>query len=236
MFGVGDPDARGRTPVSWSPSRPPRPSKPGFVHRAEANMDVSLQAGLTLPVVLTQRLTLCGLTEQYLDEFTRLQYAPRVAEWLGGVQDPVPSWERQKEDTWRVMATFLGHWALRGCGQWALVETATGRLVGRAGLWFPEGWPGLEVGWLVDPDRWGEGFATEAGRAAVDVAFDSLDADEVISVTRPDNARSRRVMQKVGLTDSGTTVELRDHTQVLYRLTRLEWMADVHPATPDQEN
>ena len=47
------------------------------------------------------------------------------------------------------MAYFVGHWELRGFGQWALVEQATGELVGRAGLLQPEGWPGLEVGWLV---------------------------------------------------------------------------------------
>jgi RimJ/RimL family protein N-acetyltransferase len=44
------------------------------------------------------------------------------------------------------MAYFLGHWQLRGFGQWALVERETGALVGRAGLLRPEAWPGLEVG------------------------------------------------------------------------------------------
>ena len=48
------------------------------------------------------------------------------------------------------MAVFVGHWALRGYGLWAAEERCTGKFVGRIGLWNPEGWPGLEVGWLLD--------------------------------------------------------------------------------------
>lgn len=223
----GGAEEEGRTPAVRGEDPPPRPSKAGFVHRPAPHLDVPLRAGMVLPVVLTERLTMCGLTEPHLDDFTRIQFDARVAEWVGGLPDPVPPWAEQREETWRVMALFMGHWAIRGFGQWALVETATGRLVGRAGLWQPEGWPGVEVGWLVDPDRWGEGFATEAGRAAVDIAFDRLELDEVISVTLPRNARSRRVMAKVGLRDTGEVVRVRGHDQVLYRITREEWLADV---------
>lgn len=181
--------------------------------------------GLAIPTLHTEELTLCGLAEEHLDDYTRIQYDHRVAEWMGGLPDPPPSQQEQREDTWRVIATFLGHWALRGYGQWALVRTSDGRFVGRAGLWNPEGWPGVEVGWLVDPELWGRGYASQAGRAAVDFAFDRLHLDEIVSVTLPHNTRSRRVMDKVGLSDTGTTVELRGHTQVLYRLSRDEWAA-----------
>lgn len=178
---------------------------------------------MDIPTLETDRLRLEPLGEAHLDAFTRMQYHPGVAEWFGGLPDPLPSPQRQREDTWRVIATFLGHWVLRGHGQWALVEQETGDLVGRAGLWSPEGWPGVEVGWLVAPDRQRRGYATEAGRAAVDFGFTRLDVDEIISVTLPHNAASRRVMEKVGLTDTGTTVDLRGHRQVLYRITRQEW-------------
>lgn len=177
-----------------------------------------------MPTLCTARLRLVPLAEAHLDDLARLQCDPRIAAWFGGMPDPPHTWEEQREDTWRVIATFLGHWALRGYGQWALVETATGRFVGRAGLWNPEGWPGVEVGWLVDPERQGEGFATEAGRASADFAFDRIGLDEVVSVTVPHNVRSRRVMEKVGLRDTGTTVTLRGHEQVLYRITRREWI------------
>ena len=206
----------------------PLPSKPGFVHRPHASWDAGYVGGMRIPVVETPRLYLTALDERHLEEWTRLQADPRIAEWLGGVPADVDP-QRDREDAWRVMALFVGHWALRGYGQWALVEKAGGHLIGRAGLWNPEGWPGIEVGWMVDADRWGQGYATEAGLAAVDVAFDRLQLDELVSVTLPSNTASRRVMEKVGLTDTGTTVPVRGREHVLYRITREEWMADVRP-------
>jgi [ribosomal protein S5]-alanine N-acetyltransferase len=229
VLGIGAPDPEGRIPVAVSADDPRPPPKPGFVHRAEPHVDAAVPGGMVLPVVRTERLWLTALGEQHLDDLARLQFDPRVAEWYGGLPDPLPSPAVQREDAWRAMALHLGHWALRGHGQWALVERATGRFVGRAGTWQPEGWPGLEVGWMVDPDRWGEGLATEAGRAALDVAFDALHVEEVVAVTLPHNVRSRRVMEKVGLVDTGTTVDLRGHVQVLSRMTRADWLADVRP-------
>ena len=101
-------------------------------------------------------------------------------------------------EAWRAMAMFAGHWELRGCGQWAVVEKATGAFIGRAGLWYPEGWPGLEVGWFFDRARWGHGFATEAGLAALDWAFRVLGAERVISVIHPKNIASIRVAERLG--------------------------------------
>jgi hypothetical protein len=93
---------------------------------------------------------------------------------------------------------MLGHWQLRGYGMWALIEQATGRLIGRAGLYNPEGWPGLEAGWLLARDRWGRGFATEAGRAVLTYAFTHLSADHVISLIHPANTASIRVAERLG--------------------------------------
>ncbi len=69
---------------------------------------------------------------------------------------------------------------------------------GRIGLWNPEGWPGLEVGWLLDRAYWGRGLATEGARAALNYAFTTLRADHVISVIHPENTRSIRVAERIG--------------------------------------
>ncbi len=118
---------------------------------------------------------------------------PEVARWLFIGTPP-----RGVGAAWRNIALLVGHWQLRGYGQWAVVEKATGALVGRAGLWYPEGWPGIEVGWLIRRSRWGNGFATEAARAALDWAWKTLDVDRIISVIQPENARSIRVAEKIG--------------------------------------
>jgi RimJ/RimL family protein N-acetyltransferase len=93
---------------------------------------------------------------------------------------------------------MLGHWQLGGYGMWALIEQATGRLIGRAGLYNPEGWPRLEAGWLLARDRWGRGFATEAGHAILAYAFTQLSAEHVISLIHPANTASIRVAERLG--------------------------------------
>jgi RimJ/RimL family protein N-acetyltransferase len=103
------------------------------------------------------------------------------------------------------MAYFLGHWVLRGFGNWALEERATGELVGRAGLYKPEAWPGLEVGWLVGREHWGRGFATEAGRASIEWAREELGAAHVISLIEDANERSARVAERLGMSVEGRT-------------------------------
>ena len=99
---------------------------------------------------------------------------------------------------WRNIAMMLGHWQLRGYGQWTVVEKASGEVIGRVGLWHPVGWPGIDLGWIIRRSRWNNGFATEAARAALDWTWDHVDTDHVISVIQPDNAPSIRVAEKIG--------------------------------------
>ena len=168
----------------------------------------------TIPTLTTERLVLRALGEEDLGGFAEMMGDERVARWFDG--GPV-----SREESWRSIAMHLGHWVLRGFGQWA-VEDRDGRFVGRVGLWQPEGWPGLEVGWAMSPQFWGRGYATEGGRAAVAWAFDQLGVDEVISVTLPHNMASRRVMEKVGL-NYDRTEPVAGHEQVIYVTTRTDW-------------
>jgi len=109
----------------------------------------------------------------------------------GNVLDPGQSW--------REVAMHLGHWMLRGYGQWALERKEDGAWVGQAGLWNPPGWPGLEVGWRLAREAWGEGYATEAGRAAIEWAWKTLDVNDLISVIQPGNVASILVAERLGL-------------------------------------
>jgi RimJ/RimL family protein N-acetyltransferase len=154
---------------------------------------------VNVPELRTERLLMRGFREHDLDGWAAICTDSEVTRWLG---DPDGL---SREDAWRRMAYFIGHWELRGFGQWALLEQATGELVGRAGLLQPEGWPGLEVGWMVARAHWGRGFAPEAGRASIDWAGDALGADHVISLIEPDNERSARVAEKLGMEVEGRT-------------------------------
>ncbi|HEX6240227.1 MAG TPA: GNAT family N-acetyltransferase, partial [Polyangiales bacterium] len=91
--------------------------------------------------------------------------------------------------------------------------------------------PCVEVGWRLAAEHWGRGYATEAARAALETAFVHLGLDEVVSFTAVENLRSRRVMERLGMShDAAGDFEhpgvakghrLRPH--VLYRMSRARW-------------
>jgi RimJ/RimL family protein N-acetyltransferase len=145
-----------------------------------------------IPTLTTDRLLLRGFKDGDLDPYAAMHADAEVMRHIGTGETI------GRAEAWRSMAMHAGHWLLRGFGQWAVVERATGELVGRAGLYEPEGWPGLEVGWMLGRAHWGRGFATEAGAAAITFAFDELALEKVISLIRPANSPSIRVAERLG--------------------------------------
>jgi RimJ/RimL family protein N-acetyltransferase len=121
--------------------------------------------------------------------------------------------------------------AERGWGLWAVEVVESPRFIGFVGLAEPKFeahfTPAVEVGWRLSRDQWGNGYATEGARAALAFAFDELGLDEIVSFTSVVNERSRRVMERLGMTHdpsddfdhpSVSNGSLRRH--VLYRLRR----------------
>ena len=143
------------------------------------------------PIIETRRLRLRPFRESDVDALAEIYADPETIRFLGG--KPL-----DRADTWRQIAMFMGHCEIRGYSVLAIEERATGTLLGRSGPWFPEGWPMLEVGWVVDSRRTREGIATEAGRASLDWSFSNLGVDQICSLIRPDNLASARVAEKLG--------------------------------------
>jgi RimJ/RimL family protein N-acetyltransferase len=91
-------------------------------------------------------------------------------------------------------------WELRGYGQWVIVEKATGQVIGIVGFYHPQRqWPGVDLGWVIQRARWGNGLATEAAAAALDWIWERTGLDRIISLIAPTDARSVRVATKLGL-------------------------------------
>jgi RimJ/RimL family protein N-acetyltransferase len=168
------------------------------------------------PQLETARFRLRQFREADLDAYARITSDAETMRFMGG------GGALSREQAWRSLGYLLGHWEIRGFGLWAVEEKASGALVGRVGLYRPEGWPGLEVGWLVDRARWGEGIATEAARASLDYAFEHLAPDRVIRVILPENTASIRVAEKLGerCVDSRP---LLGHDVAIYAIGRDEW-------------
>jgi RimJ/RimL family protein N-acetyltransferase len=145
----------------------------------------------------TERLSLHRPVEDDVDALLPL-FDAEVVRYLDG---KVPD----RDDMWRGVCTWLGHWELRGFGMYTWVDKETGAVVGRGGLWFPSGWPQLEVGWTLGRAYWGRGYATEVGRAMLALGWEALDPPWMCSVIHPDNAASQSVAERLG----GQPVESR---------------------------
>jgi RimJ/RimL family protein N-acetyltransferase len=161
----------------------------------------------------TDRLTLRMFREDDFEQYARICADAEVTRYLGESK-PLARWE-----AWRQMAMIIGHWHLRGYGLWAVEEKTTGHLLGRIGFFNPEGWPGFELGWVLDRESWGKGYATEGARRALDYAFTEMGRDRVISVIHPDNHASIRVAQRIG-EKLETRSELFGHDVLIYGLNR----------------
>jgi [ribosomal protein S5]-alanine N-acetyltransferase len=97
-----------------------------------------------------------------------------------------------------------------GLGSWAVVERAMGRVVGCVQVAPLADTGEIEVGYEFAPASWGQGYATEIARAALSHAWETAGLRQVIAIVYPDNAASRRVIEKIGMVRDGTLTLGRD--------------------------
>ena len=147
---------------------------------------------MKIPEMKTDRLLLRAFGERDLSSYAEMCSNLSFRQYLGDGKT------LSREETWQSIASILGHWHLKGFGIWALVRQSDNSLIGHAGLLNPEGWPGIEVCWALSPEYWGNGYATEAARKAIDWTFSNLKTDILISLIYPDNKASIKVSEKIG--------------------------------------
>jgi RimJ/RimL family protein N-acetyltransferase len=163
---------------------------------------------MTVPVLETERLHLREWRESDLSAFAEFWADEATARFVGGICT--------REDAWRRLAMYMGHWALRGYGMWAVEDKASGHLAGYCGPWNPEGWPEREIGWGLLKAFHGRGYATEAARRARDFAYRELGWPTAVSYIAPENAASQRVAARLGAVFERPG-ELRGHPVGVYR-------------------
>jgi RimJ/RimL family protein N-acetyltransferase len=186
-----------------------------------------MDAVARIPEIRTERLLLRGWHPGDQEPFAELNADPEVMRHF-----PAPL-SRAASD--RLIDAFGEGWERNGFGLWAIERVADGAFLGFTGLSRPSFdaafTPAVEVGWRFARAAWGSGYATEAAEAAVAFGFDALGLHEIVSFTVPANERSRRVMERLGMTRDPADDfdhpklpdghELRRH--VLYRLRRADW-------------
>ncbi|WP_394841951.1 GNAT family N-acetyltransferase [Pendulispora brunnea] len=149
----------------------------------------------TIDEVSTPRLRLRRLRESDLEPFSAMNADPRVVEYL--------STALSRTDSDALVARIGQHWDEHGFGLWAIEVPGEAPFIGFTGLARPRFHahftPCVEIGWRLAAEHWGRGYATEAARAALRVGFEVLGLPEIVSFTAVGNARSRRVMEKLGM-------------------------------------
>jgi RimJ/RimL family protein N-acetyltransferase len=186
-----------------------------------------------VPRITTDRLLLREWRPEDRAPFARLNADARVAEHLGD--------SLNRDESHALIDRFVAHWASDGYGVWAVERLEDRAFLGFTGLNSPSieahFTPAVEIGWRLARAAWGHGYATESAGAALRFGFETLGLDEIVAFTLPVNARSRAVMERLGMTrDPRDDFDhpnlpaghpLRGH--VLYRLNGTTWRASASP-------
>lgn len=172
----------------------------------------------------TARLRLRPWRDSDLEPFAAMNADPLVMEHFPSI----PTREESDAMAARIMARITE----QGWGLWALEVIGGEPFIGFTGLAVPtfeaHFTPCTEVGWRLARHAWGQGYATEAARAALEFGFGELGLEEIVSFTATTNRRSVAVMERLGMRRDGEFDHpriaegspIRRH--VLYRLRRSE--------------
>ncbi len=175
---------------------------------------------LGIPTLTTPRLVLRPFVQGDLHELA-VMHAEESFWWY-----PLRS-GMSKEETAGFLERVRARYGSDGFGIEALIDRASGTMIGWAGLavphFLPEILPAVEVGWrLAGPWR-GRGRATEAGAAAVEFGFTAGGLDRIVSIYEPENVASGRVMEHLGFTHWLTTTGQRGEELAVLELLRERW-------------
>jgi RimJ/RimL family protein N-acetyltransferase len=144
-------------------------------------------------ILATPRLRLRRWLPEDREPFATLSADPEVMEYFPAVLSC--------QECDEVLDRNEAHFERHGFGWWAAEHQ--GKFIGSIGLAVPRFeaafTPCVEVGWFLARPWWGQGFATEGARAALDYGFGALGLPEIVAFTVPGNLRSRRVMEKLGM-------------------------------------
>ena len=158
----------------------------------------------------TERLILRNWKEETDLEPLVTYYADEKAvRFVGGVKN--------QEEAWRLMASYIGHFHVRGYSYWAVEEKSTGNFAGAVGIWNSAFWPEPELGFWLITEKQGLGYATEAAEKCLDYALNQLNIKSLVSYINQHNSASIKVALKLGAKFDGECQLLNFGPHAIYR-------------------
>ena len=149
---------------------------------------------MAIPTIATPRLVLRAFTEEDFDRMYRILNQDGVLRYFPPT-DPPP-----RDRVQRMISGLLRHWEEREYGLWAVESLSGRRLMGRCGLQYLPETGEVEVDFILGRPYWGQGFATEAGRASVRYGFEKMGIESIVGIAHVENKASQRVLEKLGMT------------------------------------
>jgi RimJ/RimL family protein N-acetyltransferase len=167
-----------------------------------------------LPVFTTERLIVRPRALRDLDALLAMDAEPEVMRFIGDGSPPDPLTHRAEliEPIARDFGFMLGWWSV-------VRQDAPDEFLGCVCLVPLPGHDMVEIGWRFRTRAWGKGYATEAAQRLVHHAFGEAGLDAIVAVVKPQNARSLRVVAKLGLEADGTCIAYGEEL-LLFRRTR----------------
>ncbi len=141
----------------------------------------------------TERLILRPIEAGDLDNLAEIFSDPDVMHYLPA-GEPI---SRERADV--ALARWLEHWKRHGYGFWAALHKPERHMIGYCGLVHLEDGPEVELAYGFRKPFWGQGLATEAGRACLWYGFQKLGMKRIVGITAVGNRASQRVLAKLGL-------------------------------------
>lgn len=163
----------------------------------------------------TERLVLRRFTETDTDAVFALRSDPEMMRFIRAPQG------RQESVNWLRLVSSL--WRSDRIGFCAVVEKASGEIIGWCGLWRLKETGETEIGYAIARRFWRKNLATEAAAAFLAYGFETLKLDKIVAVAAPENTASRRVMEKLGM-KFDYVGEFYGRDLVHYSISRESWV------------
>lgn len=168
--------------------------------------------------IITKRLIMRKFSEGDMEEFYEIVKKNEVGKWLGLGKGMT------FEEAEAYLNIIIKHWTKHNFGVWAVLNKTNEEIMGHCGLRYIDDAEDVEIIYLLDPEFWGKGYATEAGNEVIQYAFNFLRLDKLVARVRPDNSMSKKVIDKLGFEYIGDK-EYAGRTLSFYK----KWLVSYSP-------